>query len=100
MPRHTPGPWSRNIKPARKYNTIFAGRNTHVAHLTVTGLTDEEIEGNCDLIKAAPKMYDTLEFALRELSNMTTTQFSMGKDKPIRDRIREALGDADGMQLP
>ena len=97
MPRFTKGPWSRNIKPARKYNTIFAGRNTHVCHLTVTGLTDEEIEGNCDLIKAAPTLYDALEFALLELSNMTTTQFSLGKDKAIRDRIREALAEAAGV---
>ena len=44
MPKHTPGPWSRNIKPAKKYNTIFAGRNIHICHLETTGLTDEEIE--------------------------------------------------------
>ena len=32
---HTPGPWHRNIPPATKYNTVFAGRNTHVCHMTV-----------------------------------------------------------------
>lgn len=30
--KHTPGPWSRNIPPARKYAAIFAGRNHHVAY--------------------------------------------------------------------
>jgi hypothetical protein len=25
----TKGPWSRNIKPARKYVVIFASQNTH-----------------------------------------------------------------------
>ena len=37
--KHTPGPWNRNIKPAKKYATIYAGRNTHVCHLSVSGLT-------------------------------------------------------------
>jgi hypothetical protein len=59
--KHTPGPWHRNIKPAKKYNTIFAGRNTHICRLTVTGLTDEEIEANCNLITAAPDMLNALK---------------------------------------
>ena len=57
---HTPGPWHRNIKPARKYGVIFAGRNTHVARLAVEGLADDEIEANCDLITAAPDMLAAL----------------------------------------
>ena len=61
---HTPGPWSRNIKPARKYNTVFAGRNTHIAHLSTAGLTDIEIEGNCDLIRAAPELLAALKALL------------------------------------
>jgi len=52
---HTPRPWHRNIKPARKYPTIYAGRNTHVTYLATSGLTDDEIEGNCNLIAAAPE---------------------------------------------
>jgi hypothetical protein len=63
--RHTPGPWHRNIKPATKYPTIFAGRNTHVAYLKVAGLSEEEVEGNCDLIAAAPAMLEALEWALQ-----------------------------------
>tara|TARA_R100001530_G_scaffold135198_1_gene111827 strand:+ start:1801 stop:2127 length:327 start_codon:yes stop_codon:yes gene_type:complete len=53
--KHTPGPWKRNIKPATKYNTIYAGRNTHITHLAVSGLNPEEVEANCDLIAAAPE---------------------------------------------
>jgi hypothetical protein len=58
--KHTPGPWSRNIKPAAKYCTIFAGRNTHVAHVA-NGLPDEQIEANCNLIAAAPELLAALE---------------------------------------
>ncbi len=58
---HTPGPWHRNIKPARKYVTIFAGRNTHICHLAVEGLTDDEIESNCNLITAAPNLLAALK---------------------------------------
>lgn len=61
MTKYTPAPWNRNIKPASKYNTIFSGRNTHVAHLATNGLTEEEIEANCNLIVAAPELLDTLK---------------------------------------
>ena len=57
---HAPGPWHRNVPPATKYNTIFAGRNTHVCHMTVTGLPPEQVEANCSLIAAAPEMLDLL----------------------------------------
>ena len=64
MNKHTPGPWYRNIKPASKYGTIFAGdapRHKHVAHLAVTGLSEEEIEANCALILAAPDLLRELQ---------------------------------------
>ena len=60
MTKHTPGPWHRNIKPAKKYGIIFAGRNTHVAGLCVQGLADTEIEANCNLIAAAPELLAAL----------------------------------------
>ena len=76
--KHTPGPWFRNIKPARKYPTVWAGRNTHVAvvvagapHGSGSGadMSDEEIEANIDLIAAAPEMLAALEgFNLEEES--------------------------------
>jgi len=58
--KHTPGPWFRNIKPASKYNTVWADRNTHVAHVERSGLTEEEIEGNINLIAAAPELLKEL----------------------------------------
>ncbi len=61
---HTPGPWHRNIKPARKYVTIFAGRNTHICHLSTDGLTDTEIEANCNLITAAPELLTALKLMM------------------------------------
>lgn len=58
---HTPAPWNRNIKPATKYNTIYAGRNTHIAHLATSGLTENEVEANCNLIAAAPELLEALK---------------------------------------
>lgn len=61
--RSTPGPWHRNIKPASRYPTIFAGRNTHVAYVAVNrgAMPDEEIEANLVLIQHAPAMLDLLQ---------------------------------------
>jgi hypothetical protein len=61
MSAHTPGPWHRNIKPATHYNTIFAGRNTHVTRLAVEGKSEEEVEANCALIVAAPDLLAALQ---------------------------------------
>lgn len=56
----TQGPWSRNIQPASKYVTVFAGGSTHVAYVATKGLTEDEIEANMDLIVEAPAMRDAL----------------------------------------
>ncbi len=69
-PAHTPGPWGRNIKPASKYITIYAGRNTHVAHLATGGLTEREIENNCNLIASAPQLLAALLEASRALTEL------------------------------
>jgi len=45
--RATPGPWHRNIPPASHYPTIFAGRNTHVLHLTAT---NKDVEANAEFV--------------------------------------------------
>ncbi len=57
--QHTPGPWHRNIPPATKYNTVWSGRNTHVAHVKAD-LAPEEVEANICLIAAAPDLLLTL----------------------------------------
>lgn len=68
---HTPGPWHRNIKPARIYPTVWAGRNTHVA-VVVRGaprgsgaetMSDEELEANINLIVAAPEILNVVREA-------------------------------------
>jgi len=73
---HTPGPWHRNIKPARKYGVIFAGRNTHVARLAVEGLADDEIEANCDLITAAPDLLAALKWAVARVPDDGSANFA------------------------
>ena len=63
---HTKGKWHRNVPPATKYPTIFAGRNTHVARVVVDGgLPPEEVDANCDLIAAAPMLLEALEALLQ-----------------------------------
>lgn len=59
--KHTGKTWHRNIKPARKYAVVFADANTHVAQVLSNGLTDDEIEANCNLIAAAPELFDALQ---------------------------------------
>jgi hypothetical protein len=44
---------------------------------------------------AGEVLYDACERALAALNDMTTTDFSLGKDKPIRELLREALAKAD-----
>lgn len=70
MHSHTQGPWHRNIKPATRYPTIFAGRNTHVAHVTTSGIPEAEVEANCDLIASAPELLRELEYAHAIIENI------------------------------
>lgn len=57
---HTPGPWHRNIKPATKYTTVWAGKNIHIAHISPSFITPEEAEANISLIAAAPDLLEAL----------------------------------------
>ena len=61
MAAHTAGPWFRNIRPASKFNTVWADRNTHVARVVVMGLPESEVEGNIALIAAAPETLAALQ---------------------------------------
>lgn len=90
MGRHTAGGWSRNIKPASKYSCIFAGRNTHVAYLATSGLPEDEIEANCNLIAAAP----ALLAALQDLLHV----HGCSHDCAVCDEARAAIARAKGGQ--
>jgi hypothetical protein len=88
---HTPGPWHRNIKPATRYPTIFAGRNTHVAQVVSQGIGASEVEANCNLIAAAPDLLAAL--------NAMLTHMGMDEDewnKPTFDQARAAIAKAQG----
>ena len=85
--QHTPGPWHRNIKPASKYTVIFAGRNTHIARLVPDGLTDDEIEANCNLIAAAPELLEALE-TMRIAFDVCTGDMPVAKKKKNEARIK------------
>lgn len=91
--QHTAGPWHRNIKPATHYNTIFAGRNTHVAHLAVQGKTEAEVEANCALIVAAPDLLAALQMVDRIWSNDQTANLDPGSPLAV---VREAIAKATG----
>lgn len=88
--KHTPGPWHRNIKPATKYNTIFAGRNTHVTRLAVEGKTEEEVEANCALIVAAP---DLLALVMDALDDPDVDILGSEWVCDARAAIRKATGE-------
>lgn len=93
MSAHTPGPWHRNIKPATHYNTIFAGRNTHVTRLAVEGKTEEEVEANCALIVAAPDLLAALQMVDRIWSNDQTA--NLDPESPLAI-VRAAIAKATG----
>jgi Tat protein secretion system quality control protein TatD with DNase activity len=82
----TPGIWHRNIKPATKYNTVWAGRNTHVAHAAVDGLNPEEVEANIDLIVEAGTVY--------HVTGLTPSQLAEHRDE-LLDALRDFQKDMD-----
>lgn len=83
--KHTQGGWNRNIKPASKYPVIFAGRNTHVAMVCTSGLSEEEIEANINLIAAAPDLLEALRGMLLE---------AQGDITPACDKARAIINKA------
>lgn len=68
--KHTPGPWHRNIPPATKYVTVYAGRNTHVTYVATQYLTPEEVEANINLIAAAPELLERLKQAVEMIKDL------------------------------
>ncbi|QOT75083.1 hypothetical protein [Cupriavidus basilensis] len=93
MSAHTPGPWHRNIKPASKYNVVFAGRNTHVAAVKTQGMSEAEIEANMDLIVAAPDMLALFRKMLAEYEDHPTIGMNLWEND-LRAVIAQATGGA------
>lgn len=92
--KHTAGPWHRNIPPASKYSVVFAGRNTHVAQVVSSGLPNSEIEGNTDLIAAAPELLE----ALKALYNAAPASVPAQKDLwEALQLTRAAIAKAEGV---
>lgn len=82
MPKFTPAPWGRNIKPVSKYPVIYAGkapRHVYVASIArESGISEDEAEANADLIVAAPHLFAWLEKAVQ----MAKQQAAGGDDAP------------------
>ncbi len=100
MTKFTEGPWGRNIKPARKYGTIYAGRNTHVCQLISQGIPDDELEANADLIAVAPEMFDIIKKCLKDelarrkklLNKSTAACYSDSRIETMKAIINKAEG--------
>lgn len=85
--KHTQGGWNRNIKPASRYPTVFAGRNTHIARVITDGLTEAEAEANINLIAAAPDLLAALE-AMHK--HFITDGFNIGEEEEAIERVSMA----------
>lgn len=97
--KHTPGPWHRNIKPASKYPVVFAGRSTHVAVVSTQGLTDEEIEGNCNLISATTDLLEALRLLQKAVHDAHLLNVRKHFDICVADAAAsKAIAKAEGRQ--
>lgn len=91
--KHTPGPWHRNIAPASRYPTVFAGRNTHIARVITDGLSPEEVEANIALIAEAPAMLEALRALVDAMPTPATRKLTAAWDD-----ARAILSRIDGTQ--
>ncbi len=92
--KHTPGPWSRNIRAAGKYPVVFAGRNMHVAQVCQQP-DGAETEANIDLIAAAPELLEALQWALSQIEDDLSPDHQAALDA-ARAAIAKATGVANG----
>ena len=89
--------WHRNIKPASKYAIIFTGKapnHKHVAQVLSSGLTDDEVESNCNLIAAAPELLDALQNLVWRYEEYAD---SGDEECEFMEAARKALNKADGV---
>lgn len=90
---HTPGPWHRNIKPASHYPTVFSGRSKHVC--TVAQSQDDEMEGNVNLIVAAPELLEALKMAEDFMTGFEGDDMQEDIDFKLH-KIRASIAKAEG----
>lgn len=97
--KFTPGPWHRNIRAGGKYSTVFAGRNTHVAHVCQQP-TGDETEANIDLVAAAPALLallvDVGQWLETGLSRGEINRGTANRDGDLVTQIRAAIKSAKG----
>ena len=75
---------------------IFDNTGRMVALIPHDSFTAEEEISHARLIAAAPDLLAALEAAEDCLHNMTTAEFQLCNDRPVRDLIRAALAKAKG----
>jgi hypothetical protein len=96
MSAHTPGPWHRNIAPATKYNTVWSGRNTHVARVVVDApMSADEVEANIKLIAAAPELLTACRLIVSAFDALKPA--SAARNEPLQiNAARAAIAKATG----
>lgn len=94
--QHTPGPW--HVTPsggiAGDGEAVVLNWESDVAECSGAKAINNgfgRAEANARLIAAAPDLLEACQTALDGLAGMTTTQFSQGKDAPIREDLAEAI---------
>jgi len=58
-----------------------------------------EMDANAHLISAAPDMYEACKKTLLLLQYITTGDFEIGKDKPVRDLLEKVIAKAEGKEV-
>jgi protein required for attachment to host cells len=85
--QHTPGPWTVEDE------SILDSRGWSVASVNTNIF---ECGANSRLIAAAPDMLGALREAQKMLAHMTSKEYQLGGDAPVRRKIEAILARVDG----
>lgn len=88
MSKHTPGPFYSRATGSGQF--MVASEKTGQ---TVAVVYTNEHDGV--VLAAAPCLLSACLYALGFLENLTTEDFSKGRDKPMRDKLRAAIAKAE-----
>jgi hypothetical protein len=85
--KHTPGPWYEANTGNHQGLVISenSGKNVCVTY----------DKSDAALISAAPEMLEALKLAKDVFDNMTSSDFSQGKDKSVRNKIDATIAKAE-----